>query len=70
MWSPGLAMPSPVEHPGDVEDALSRHGHSEHALHDRCRPRFDLQPEGLLRPVLHVHLPVAVGGIRSGQEAA
>ncbi len=59
-----------VEGPCYVEDALSRLGHSEHALHDRRRPRFDLQFGALLRPVLYVHLPVAVRGVRSDPEAS
>ena len=59
-----------VEGPGDVEDALARLGHSKHALHDRRRGRLDLQPGPLLRPVLHVHLAVAVGGVGSDPEAA
>ena len=59
----GLAMPSPVEHPGDIEDALSRLVHPEHALHSR-RPRFDIEPRAVLRPVLQLRHRVVYRPVR------
>ena len=66
----GLAIPSPLK-----VLAMSRMLFPDSAiLNMRCTTgavlRLDFQLGPLLSPVLHVHLPVAIGGVRSDPEAA
>ncbi len=59
-----------VEGLGDVEGRGAVQGQVEHAAHDRIGGRVQLQLGPLLRPVLHVDLPVAVGGEHGHPEPA
>ncbi|MDE2669005.1 MAG: hypothetical protein OXI51_05050 [Chloroflexota bacterium] len=54
----------------DVEHALAREDHVEDAAHHGVGGRVKLQLRALLRPVLHPHLLVPVGGVGGDPEAA
>ena len=57
-----------VQGAGDVQDALARLGQVEDAFHHRESCRIGFQGRTLLRPVLDVDLPVAVGNAAGDPE--
>ncbi|MCY3646822.1 MAG: hypothetical protein OXH07_07600 [Chloroflexi bacterium] len=59
-----------VEGAHDVEHALAREDHVEDAAHHGVGGRVELQLRALLRPVLDLHLLVAVGRVGGDPEAA
>ena len=70
LLSPGAVHALGVEGLGHVEDAAALEHHVEDAAGHGVGWRVKLQLRALLRPVLDVNLPVAVGGVGGDPEAA
>ena len=70
LLSPGAGHALGVERLGHVEDAAALEHHVEDAAGHGVGGRIKLQLGALLRPVLDVDLPVAVGGVGGHPEAA